>query len=91
MVPNNIPRSLIEPILNGTQKTIWHRSQANNNDANQAMNQGMIQWAVIGGAVRIADLGDSDLVEPEEDDETDTPEEDATADEGSKVRIKKVE
>src|SRR5262249_11087272 len=66
IVPNSIPPKLVEPILNGTQKTIWRRNQSNNN--NNPTNQVNVNvWGgVIGGAMLI-DLVDDAADEAEDD------------------------
>jgi hypothetical protein len=64
IVPNSIPPKLVEPLLNGTQKTIWRRNQSNNNNPNQV---NVNLWGGgIGGAVFI-DLVDDAADEPEND------------------------
>jgi len=84
VVPSNIPPKLVESILNATQKTIWRRTQANNNQGNQVMIQGGFGVGI--GFVDI--MGDDDGM-PDEADDADADEEQSPADAAQKVEDQK--
>ncbi len=85
VVPNNIKKP-VESVLNATQKTIWRRSQENNNQGNQVIFNGGIGIGFVGGMGIVDMIGDDD---GQADDADEAEDDDAPAKEAENVENQK--